>query len=58
MVSMSPVHYCPSCGLAFRNKPELEYHWSEEHDPALQPSALQDPVVPDGEETEKREPGS
>ena len=32
---MADVHYCPSCGLAFRNKTELEYHWAEEHDPRL-----------------------
>ena len=46
---MSPVHHCPSCGLAFRNKTELEYHWSEEHDPALKA-----PIVP-VEEDPKRE---
>ena len=50
---VSPVHHCPSCGLAFRNKTELEYHWSEEHDPALHP-----PVPPDTEEGEPRGHGS
>ncbi|HSH62062.1 MAG TPA: hypothetical protein VK988_20930 [Acidimicrobiales bacterium] len=45
---MSPVHHCPSCGLAFRNKTELEYHWSEEHDPALHPPPP--PPPPDTED--------
>ena len=34
------VHHCPSCGLAFRYKTELEFHWAEEHDPKLQTPAL------------------
>lgn len=50
MWAMNPVHYCPSCGLAFRNKTELEYHWSEEHDPTLKP-----PLTT--EEDEGNEPG-
>jgi hypothetical protein len=52
---MSPVHHCPSCGLAFRNKTELEYHWSEEHDPALRAPAVVEVEV---EEDEQRGKGS
>ncbi|MDQ3680297.1 MAG: CpXC domain-containing protein [Actinomycetota bacterium] len=50
---MANVHHCPSCGLAFRNKTELEYHWAEEHDPALHP-----PPPLDEEEGKKGEHGS
>ncbi len=41
---MTDVHYCPSCGLAFRSRPELDYHWAEEHDPSLQPEAVTEPA--------------
>lgn len=47
---MSPVHHCPSCGLAFRNKTELEYHWSEEHDPTLQTQIPSVDESPPGEQ--------
>jgi hypothetical protein len=40
--------------LAFRNKTELEYHWSEEHDPALKPPIVAEPPE---EEVEKPDPG-
>ena len=40
---MTDVHYCPSCGLAFRSRPELDYHWAEEHDPKLHPEAVSEP---------------
>ena len=52
---MTEVHHCPSCGLAFRNKPELEYHWAEEHDPRLEPETATEPAEPAEEEGRARE---
>ena len=40
---MTDAHQCPSCELKFRNRAELDYHWTEEHGP---PVAVELPPEP------------